>query len=147
MNYLSIPKLQWRSCWSLWMDKINSSHSWLDMWFLSHAERKSMLVKGTIGISVFLINALRPGDAYICVSKQTIFGSDNGLLPGRRQAITEPMLEYCKLDPQEQFSVKIQSKIIHFIQERMSPGKRCPFCPGLNVLRKSYKFEFCYWLT
>ena len=32
-------------------------------------------------------NSLRPSDAYICVNKITIIGSDNGLSPGRRQAI------------------------------------------------------------
>ena len=32
---------------------------------------------------------------HICVTKQTIIGSDNGLSPGRRQAIIWPMLEYC----------------------------------------------------
>ena len=32
-------------------------------------------------------NQLRPSDAYICVGKLTIIGSDNGLSPGRRQAI------------------------------------------------------------
>ena len=41
----------------------------------------------------FDLNSLRPSDAYwgrvtyICVSKLTIIGSDNGLSPGRRQAI------------------------------------------------------------
>ena len=34
----------------------------------------------------FCLNPLRPSDAYICVSKLTIIGSDNGLSPGRRQA-------------------------------------------------------------
>ena len=33
------------------------------------------------------LNSLRPSDAYICVSKLTSVGSDNGLSPGRRQAI------------------------------------------------------------
>ena len=33
------------------------------------------------------INSLRPSDAYICVSKLTIIGSDNGLSPGWCQAI------------------------------------------------------------
>ena len=32
---------------------------------------------------------------HICVGNLTIIGSDNGLLPGRRQALAEPMLEYC----------------------------------------------------
>ena len=31
-------------------------------------------------------NSLRLSDVYICVSKLTVFGSDNGLSPGRRQA-------------------------------------------------------------
>ena len=39
---------------------------------------------------------------HICISKLTIIGSDNGLSPGRRQA----MLEYCQLDPWEPTSVK-----------------------------------------
>ena len=34
-----------------------------------------------------IFNSLRPSDAY-SVSKLTIIGSDNGLSPGRRQAIT-----------------------------------------------------------
>ena len=33
------------------------------------------------------LNPLRLSYAYICVSKLTIIGSDNGLLPGPRQAI------------------------------------------------------------
>ena len=33
------------------------------------------------------LNSLRPSDAYICVSKLNSIGSDNGLSPGRRQAI------------------------------------------------------------
>ena len=38
--------------------------------------------------SEWIINSLRPNDAYICVSELTIIGSDNGLLPARHQAIT-----------------------------------------------------------
>ena len=33
------------------------------------------------------VNPLMLSDTYICVSKLTIIGSDNGLAPGRRQAI------------------------------------------------------------
>ena len=33
------------------------------------------------------INSLRPSDAYKCVGNLTIIGSDNGLSPGRHQAI------------------------------------------------------------
>ena len=38
-------------------------------------------------IQATLFNSLRPSDAYICVGNLTIIGSDNGLSPGRRQAI------------------------------------------------------------
>ena len=38
---------------------------------------------------------------HICVNKLTIIGSDNGLSPGRRQAIIWTMLEYCSLHPWE----------------------------------------------
>ena len=30
---------------------------------------------------------MRPSDAYICIANLAIIGSDNGLSPGRRQAI------------------------------------------------------------
>ena len=33
------------------------------------------------------VNSLRPSDEYICVSKLAIIGSDDGLSPGRRQAV------------------------------------------------------------
>ena len=34
-----------------------------------------------------IVNSLWPSDAYICIGNLTIIGSDNGLLPGRHQAI------------------------------------------------------------
>ena len=50
---------------------------------------------------------------HICVGNTTIIGSDNGLSPGRRQAINWTNPEYCQLDPYEQTSVKIWSKFIY----------------------------------
>ena len=75
---------------------------------------------------------------HICVSNVIITGSDNGLSPGRRQAIistnagilliglrgtkfSEILIEICT------FSFKI----MHL---KMSSGKWRPFCLGLNVL-------------
>ena len=71
---------------------------------------------------------------HICVSKLTIIGSDNGLSPGRHQAIIWPnawiLLE-------TNFS-EILSEIHIFsfkkIHLKMSSGKRRPFCLGLKVL-------------
>ena len=52
---------------------------------------------------------------HTCVSNLTVIGSDNGMSPGRRQAI-------------------IWSKFIHFLLKkthlRLSSAKRRPFCPG-----------------
>ena len=36
---------------------------------------------------------------HICVSKLNIIGSDNGLSPGRRQAIIWTNAGFCQLDP------------------------------------------------
>ena len=45
------------------------------------------------------INSLRPSDAYICISKLTIIGSDNSLSPGQHQAIIWTNAGYCWLGP------------------------------------------------
>ena len=50
------------------------------------------------------INSLRPSDAYMCVSKLTIIGSDNE--QAGTKPLSESMLEYGYLDPWEQYSVK-----------------------------------------
>ena len=39
------------------------------------------------------VNPLRPSDAYICVSKLSIIGSDNGLSGAK--SLSEPVLEFC----------------------------------------------------
>ena len=74
---------------------------------------------------------------HIFVSKMTIIGSDNGLSPGRRQAITWTSVGILLVGPLgTNFSknlIEIYSfsfKKIHF---KMS-GKLRPFCLGLNVL-------------
>ena len=42
-----------------------------------------MIIKSFVAV----FNSLGPSDAFICVSKLNIIGSDNGLSPTRRQAI------------------------------------------------------------
>ena len=52
--------------------------------------------------------------------------------------LSEPMLEYCSLDPYEQSSVKFKSELKHFHTRKclkMSSVKWRPFCLGLNVLK------------
>ena len=46
-----------------------------------------MLVKGPLSICKHNVDQLIEAELHIWVSKLTIIGSDNGLSPGRRQAI------------------------------------------------------------
>ena len=78
---------------------------------------------------------------HICVSKLTIIGSDNGLSPGRRQAIIWTNAGILLIWTLGTNFSEILSKIhifsfkkIHF---KMSSGKRRPFCLGLNEVRMS----------
>ena len=80
---------------------------------------------------------------HICVSKLTIIGSDNGLSPGRRQAIIWTNAGILLIrTPGTNFS-EILSEIHIFsfkkIHLKMSSGKRRPFCLGLNVLIICFK--------
>ena len=74
---------------------------------------------------------------HICVSKLTIIDSDNGLSPGRRQAIIWTNAGILSIrTPGTNFS-EILSEIHIFsfkrIHLKMPSGRRRPFCLGLNV--------------
>ena len=75
---------------------------------------------------------------HICVSKLTIIGSDNGLSPGRRQAIIWTKAGLLLIGPLGTNFSEILIKIITFSLKKMrlkvSSAKRRPFCLGLNVL-------------
>ena len=53
------------------------------------SKTQSLYSQFSIGslLGYYHVNSLRPSHAYVCVGKLTNIGSDNGLLPGRRQAI------------------------------------------------------------
>ena len=76
---------------------------------------------------------------HICVSKQTIIGSDNGLSPGRRQAIIWTNAETLIICPLGTTFNEILIKIHIFsftkMHLKLSSGIWWPFCIGLNVLR------------
>ena len=81
---------------------------------------------------------------HLCVSNQTIIGPDNGLSPGRRQAIIWTNYESLLIGPLgtnfSEILIQIHTfsfKKMHF---KLSSGKWRPFCPGPNVL-KSYILE------
>ena len=51
---------------------------------------------------------------HICISNITIIGSDNGLRLDGAKPLSEPMMEYCWLDPLEQTAVKFWLEFKHF---------------------------------
>ena len=78
---------------------------------------------------------------HICVSDLTIIGSDNGLSPGRRQAIIRTNAGILLLRPLGTNFSEILIEILIFSFKKMhlkvSSAKRRPFCLGLNVLTGS----------
>ena len=77
---------------------------------------------------------------HICVGNLTINGSDNGLSPGRRQAIILTNAGILLIGPIETNFSEMLIEILTFSLEKMrskvSSAKRRPFCLGLNVLIK-----------
>ena len=78
---------------------------------------------------------------HICVSKLTIIASDNGLSPGRRQAIIQTNAGILLIWPLgTNFSeILIEIKTFSFkkMHLKILSDKWRPFCLGLNVLRKN----------
>ena len=75
---------------------------------------------------------------HICVSKLTIIGSDNGLSPGRRQAIIWTDAEILLIEPLgtnfSEILIEIYRSSFKKMHLKTSSGKCRPFCLGLNVL-------------
>ena len=75
---------------------------------------------------------------HICVGKLTILGSDNGLSPGRRQAIIWTNAGILLIGPLGTNFSEILIGILTFsfkkMRLKMSSVKWRPFCLGLNVL-------------
>ena len=75
---------------------------------------------------------------HICVSKLIIIGSDNGLPPGRRQAIIWNNAGILFIGPLgtnfNEIVIKIRAFSFKKMHLKMSSGKRRSFCLGLNVL-------------
>ena len=84
------------------------------------------------------VNSLRPSDAYMCVVKLTIIGSDNGLSPGRCQATiwsNAGILLIGRLGTNfSEILIGIQTFSFKKMHLKMSSAKWRSFCFGLNVL-------------
>ena len=83
------------------------------------------------------LNSLRPSN-HLCVGKLTIIGSDNGLSPGRRQAIIWTNAGILLTGPLgtnfNEILIEIHTFPFKKMHLKMSSGKWRPFCLGLNVL-------------
>ena len=79
---------------------------------------------------------------HICVGNLTIIVSDNGLSPGRRQAITWTNVGILLIGPLgtifSEMLIEIHTFSFMKIHLNMSSGKWRPFCLGFNVLSKYY---------
>ena len=75
---------------------------------------------------------------HICISKLTIIGWDNGLLPGRHQAIIWTNAEILLIGPLgtkfSEILIEIHTFSFKKMHLKMSSGKWWPFCHNLNVL-------------
>ena len=80
--------------------------------------------------------------AHICVGNLTIIGSDNGMLPDRRQAIIWANAWILLIRPLGiQFNeIIIQTFSFMHIHLEIPPSKWRPFCLGLNVLKHPTSF-------
>ena len=85
---------------------------------------------------------------HICVSKLTIIGSDNGLSPGRRQAIIWTNAGILLIWPLGTSFSEILIEILTFsftkMRLKVSSAKWQPFCLGLNVLKLGNCVHFLF---
>ena len=81
---------------------------------------------------------------HICVGKTTIIGSDNGLSPGRRQAIiwtNAGILLIVTIGTNfSEILIECHSFSFKKMHMKMSSGKWRPSCLGLNVLTDVWKY-------
>ena len=71
---------------------------------------------------------------HICVGKPTIIGSDNGLSPGRHQAIICTNAVIFLRTNIIEILIEIQTFSLKKIRLKMSSAEWWPFCPGLKML-------------
>ena len=79
---------------------------------------------------------------HICVGKLTIIGPDNGLSPGRRQAINWTNAGILLTGPLgtnfSEILIGIQTFLFKKMHLKMPSAKWRPFCLGLNVLTDAH---------
>ena len=116
----------------------------------------SVISTTTSLFALYMLNCLTHWGrvTHIFIKKLTIIGSDNGLSPGRRQAIIWNNVGKLLIGPLgtnfSEISIEIQLFSFKKMHLKMSSAKWRPFCLGLNVLIRNVKiwlhFLFSFFL-
>ena len=134
-----------------WMVKINvDDNLWQTEYRLSNRWCKfSLIINEFVYCNVELTHWGR--ETHICVGKLTIIASDNGLSPGRRQAIIWTNAGILLIGPLETNFNEILFEIYTFsfkkMHLKMSSAKWRPFCLGPNVLMGHVAQQTFAWST
>ena len=117
---ISKRNLDYKTINPLWNEPLGSVYNWWAEW------------EGTVKLTHW------GRITHICVGKLTTIGSDNGLSPGRRQAIIWTNAWILLIRPLgtnfNEISFGIQTFSLNKMHFKMSSAKWRPFCLGLNVL-------------
>ena len=143
-------------CWLIISDRfcgitwrtISQEMAWLRGW--------SVISTTQSLFALYMLNRLTHWGrvTHIFIRKLTIVGSDNGLSPGRRQAIIWTNVGKLLIGPLgtnfSEISIKIRPFSFKKMHLKMSSAKWRPFCLGLNVLIRNIKiwlhFLFSFFL-
>ena len=146
MAEVFLVKLPWGDCH--WTSLIRSQHWfrwWLGairQWAITYTNVDTVVCHRTVSLGC---NDLTHWGRvrHICVSKLTIIGSDNGLSPGRCQAIIWTnagiLLIWTLGTNFNEILSEIHAFLFKKMHLKMPSAKWHPFCLGLNVLMDSYK--------
>ena len=104
--------------------------------------------ENTVFLKLFLTHWGRV--THVCVSKVTIIDSDNGLSPGRCQAIIWTNAGILLIGPLginlSEILIEILTLSFQKMRFKASSAKWRPFCLGLNVLTRSISWLLMPWL-
>ena len=145
-SWIKIYEFRLKFLWSLFLGaQLTIYQHWFRKWLgadqaTSHYLNQWWLIYWRIYASLGLIELTHWGRVmHTCVSKLTIIGADNGLSPGRHQAIIWTNAGILLIEPLSKnlSEIFIEIHIFSFkkMHLKMSSGKCQPFCLSLIVLR------------
>ena len=111
----------------------------------NHHDADAIVIMASYGLYYAIRIALQPlthwdRSTHTCVGNLTISGSDNGLSPGRRQAIIWTNAGILLIGPLgtnfREILIEIHAFSFTKMHVKQSSAKWRPFCLGLNVLNK-----------